>query len=59
MKLSGNTDGLAYLAGVLVRLAVNSTEGSHWHFDEFSSVFAEAPDRELILGYEAAEWDPK
>jgi hypothetical protein len=55
LKISGNSEGLVYLASILVGLATDRSPGQHFHFGE-GEVLDEA-DRELILEYEPAEWD--
>lgn len=55
LKLSGNSEGLAYFAAILVGLATDRSPGQHFHFGK-GEVLDKA-DRELILQYERAEWD--
>jgi len=55
LKLSGNSEGLAYFAAILVGLATDRSPGQHFHFGE-GEVLDKA-DRELVLQYEPAEWD--
>jgi hypothetical protein len=49
--ISGNREGLTYLASIILSLATEASEGQHYHFDR-SSVLAEC-QRSLIIQFES------
>jgi len=55
VKISGNSEGLIYLASILTGLASDANSGQHFHFEE-GQMLDEA-DHDLIFQFEAAEWD--
>ncbi len=55
VKLSGNAEGLAYFASILLGLATEESVGQHFHFEV--GVVLDQADRDLILQFEPAEWD--
>jgi len=55
VKISGNSEGLMYLASILTGLAADAKIGQHFHFGE-GEMLDEA-ERDLILQFEPAEWD--
>ena len=55
VKISGNSEGLMYLASILTGLAVDAKVGQHFHFGE-GEMLDEA-ERDLIFQFEPAEWD--
>lgn len=55
VKISGNSEGLVYLASILTGLAADAKVGQHFHFGE-GEMLDEA-ERDLIFQFEPAEWD--
>lgn len=53
--LAGNSEGLAYLASVLLSLAIEQHDGQHVHLTE-GEVLDEC-EKELILAFQKADWD--
>jgi hypothetical protein len=54
IRVSGNSEGLVYLASVLLSLAVDRTPGQHIHLGQ-GEVLDEA-DKELVFAFQNADW---
>ncbi len=55
VRLAGNSEGLVYLASLLLSLAVEQSNNQHVHLGE-GEVLDEC-DKNLILAFQKADWD--
>ena len=54
---AANEEGLVYFASILLSLAKNRVDNSHFHFD--SGTVLNVADLDLVIKYEKASWEPK
>src|SRR5690242_4467510 len=55
VRLAGNSEGLVYLASLLLSLAAEQREQQHYHFEE--GTVLDLAEKGLVLAFQKAEWD--
>ena len=55
LRINGNSEGLVYLAKIILNLAVNQKVGDHFHFD--STGVVDKCDIPITICFKQAEWD--